>query len=177
MSYYEDDEETNRVKTKKPVIITTGAEWAGIATVIILAVVAIVLIYFLLKPRIRTGSTYEGPALPTLTVSCPTSVAPVNLTAFVGDVSRPSFDASWDPVLIPTTAGSIILGYNVYVSDAPNITKSDANFAGFAPVPQVRVIKTHSIKLKFNTTYYFKVSTLDTCGEGPLSTEEFEIET
>jgi hypothetical protein len=177
MSNYEGAVEVKEIKRKSPIIVTTGAEWIGITVVIVLAILSIVLIYLLLRPRIRGRSTYEGPKPPTFAVECPTSVAPTGLTAFVGDVSKASFDASWNPVLVPTTLGAMIVGYNIYVSTSPGITTTNTGIAGFAPVPQVRVTNTSGGKLQFNTKYYFKVATVDTCGQGVLSSEEFEIDT
>lgn len=176
MSQYT-SEDGRKVIKKPPIIITTGAEWVGIAVVILLAIAVIVVIYLVLRPRIRGGSTYESPKPPSFSVSCPTSPGPTNLTAFIGDVSKPSFDASWNPVLVPTTLGAIVVGYNIFVSTTPGITVSNTRLAGFTPIPQVRVTNDANGKLKFNTTYYFKVSTVDTCGQGILSTEEFEIMT
>jgi hypothetical protein len=177
MSTYEDARQVQTVKKKPPVIVTTGTEWIGLAVVIIAAIVVIIVIYVWLKPRIRGGSTYKPAQPPSFSVTCPTSPAPTGLTAFIGDVAKPSFDASWNPVLVPTTSGAVVVGYNVYISKTPGITTANTGLAGFTPVPQVRAINDANGKLKFNTTYYFRVATVDTCGQGALSTEEFQIDT
>jgi hypothetical protein len=91
------------------------------------------------------------------------------------DFAVPSFDASWMAVLAPTTIGAIILGYNIYVNTTPGITTTNTTKTGFTPIPQVRVEHSQGNTLAFNTQYYFRVSTVDTCGEGTLSTEEFSI--
>lgn len=175
MSNYENGGEIKPLKRKSPIIITTGPEWVGIVVVIILAILAMIIVYIVLRPRIRGDSTYKIATPPSIVVTCPTSPAPTGLTAFISDVSKASFDASWNAVLIPTTSGAVVLGYNVFVSQTPGITTTNTRIAGFSPIPQVRVLNSHEGKLKFNTTYYFKVATLDTCGQSAISTQEFMI--
>lgn len=163
------------ISRKKPTVITTGPEWIGILVVIVLTVVAILVIYLYLKPKLFRSSGYQTATPPNFKVTCPTSQPPVGLTAIIGDHATPSFDASWTPVLVPTTSGSVILGYNVYVSTSPNVTKDNTGMAGYTPIPQVRVKTTSNGAIAYGKTYYFRVSTVDTCGEGALSGQEFSI--
>jgi len=165
------------IKRRSPIIVTSGGEWVGVLVVIILAITAIIVIYVVLRPRLRRSSSYEPVQPPNLAVNCPTSKAPINLAYTIEDVSKPSFDASWSPVFIPNTTGALILGYNVYVSKTPGITNKNTKLAGFTPIPQSRIIAFEEGKLKFNTTYYYRVATVDTCGEGALSSEELIVNT
>lgn len=173
MSSYEQPQ----IPKKNPIIVTTGQEWIGITVVLVLAIVVIIVIYIWLRPRIRQGSSYVPPRPPSLAVTCATSPAPSGLTADVNDVAKASFDASWTPVLVATTPGATVIGYNIFVSKTPGITLQNTKLAGFAPTASIRVTNSSEGKLDFNTIYYFKVATVDTCGQGELSTEEFQIET
>lgn len=154
---------------------TSGAEWVGSAAVVLIAIIAIVLIYYLLVTKSRT-STQGVVYKPSSTIVCATSVPPTNLTAVIRDISRPTFDASWTGVTSPFTTGATILGYNIFVNDTPGITAQNTTSGGFTPVAQVRVRNYGKGDLKFNTTYYYRVATVDTCGQGALSDEEFQID-
>jgi hypothetical protein len=160
---------------EKPQIVTTRPELIVMAIIVIAAIVTMVLIYLVLKPKLFSGSKFKGAEPPSQTVTCPTSPAPTGLTAKVVDKSKASFDASWNPVLTATTAGAVIVGYNVYVSTKPGITALNTSVAGFAPSPLIRVTTTGSGNLQFGVTYYYRVATVDTCGPGALSAEEFSI--
>jgi len=161
---------------EKPVTVTTVPEWIGIAVVIVFAIVAFVIIYYILRPRLFSGSQYEGAQPPSQGVSCPTSLPPIGLTAEVKDFSQASFDASWIPVLNTVTTGAQIIGYNVYVNTEPNITKQNTPLAGFTPVASVRITSSGFGPLEFGTRYYYRVATVDTCGPGVISPQEFSIQ-
>ena len=160
---------------EKPVIVTPVSEWIGIAIVITAAIVVVILIYYLLKPRLFSGTDYKGAQPPDQGVTCPTSPAPTGLTGTVVDHSRPSFDASGGAVLTPTTGGASRIGYNVSVSETPGLSSSHTVLAGFAPSPQIRITPTGNASLQYGKIYYYRVATVDTCGPGALSTEEFSI--
>jgi hypothetical protein len=163
------------VKKRAPKVVTSGGEWAGIAVVIILTALAIFYIIYYLKPKLFSGTKYVGPSPPSSTITCPTSLPPTGLTASIVDNARASFDASWNAVLATQTSGETVLGYNVFINTTPNISISNTKVAGFTPVPFVRALTTGSGKLAFSTTYYFRVQTVDSCGPGALSSEEFMI--
>jgi len=154
---------------------TSPPEWIAFFVIIVLLVVAFLLIYFYIKPQLFSGSVYVPPSAPSGTVSCPTSLPPTGLTASQVDFSKVSFDASWNPVLVPTTTSAVILGYNVYVNTSPGITTTNTSKTGFTPIPQVRVLNAVGTPLVYGTKYYYRVATVDTCGEGTLSSEEFGI--
>lgn len=164
------------IERRRPTIVTSGSEWIGMLIVIVLAVIAILIIYLYLKPQLFKSKGYQPSGPPNFAVTCPTSDPPINLTAAVVDHALPSFDASWDPVFLTTTAGASVLGYNIYVSTSPGINSTNTKSAGFTPIPQVRVKNTGSGRLVFGTKYYFRVSTVDTCGSGALSSEEHMIQ-
>lgn len=150
-------------------------EWIGIILFIVVLAIIVYYLFYNLKPQLFSGTEFEVDGRPSNAVICPASPAPVNLTASVVDFSRPSFDASWDPVLTVTTTNDKILGYNVYVGEATGVTKTNTKIAGFTPSSQVRVTVTGNGSLEFGRIYYFKVATVSECGEGLLSDEEFAI--
>jgi hypothetical protein len=154
---------------------TSPPEWIAFVVIIVLLVLAFLFIYFYIKPQLFQASAYVPPSAPSSTVICPTSPAPTGLTAMEVDFAVPSFDASWNAVLTPTTTGATILGYNIYVSTSPGITTTNTTKTGFTPIPQVRVEHCNGEDLVYGTTYYYRVDTVDTCGEGTLSTEEASI--
>jgi len=158
---------------KKP---TTPPEWIGVITLVILTIVVFLILWFVVKPKLFSSSSNVNVpnGLPTST-TCATSPAPTNLSATVGDFANPTFDAKWDPVLTATTPGNTVLGYNIYVSTIAGITLDNTKSAGFTASPTIRVKKSSTGPLVFGTTYHFKVQTVDTCGLGVLSTEEFTI--
>tara|TARA_R110001632_G_scaffold200941_1_gene323649 strand:+ start:1784 stop:2272 length:489 start_codon:yes stop_codon:yes gene_type:complete len=156
---------------------TSLVEWIGLILFVVVCVIVVYIIFWRLEPELFSGSDFVIDGRPTNIVTCPTSLAPVNLSAIVNDVSKPSFDASWDPVLTTVTPNQTILGYNVYVSTTTGITKTNTGIAGFTPTPGVRVTSTSNGSLDFSTIYYFRVSTVDSCGNGILSSEEFAIST
>lgn len=155
---------------------TSPPEWVAFVVIIVLLVSAFLFLYFYIKPQLFSGSVYQPPSAPSGAVVCPTSPPPTGLTAAKVDFAKPSFDASWNPVLTTTTAGQTITGYNVYVNTAPGITKENTTKAGYTPIPQVRVLHALGASLVFGTKYFFRVATVDTCGEGDLSSEEFGIQ-
>lgn len=156
---------------------TSAVEWGGVIITIIAISVIIYIIFYLLRPRLFSGSGVVSDGRPSNAVVCPTSPAPINLQAVVNDVSKASFDASWDSVLTTTSPNQIILGYNVYISKISGITKQNTTMAGFTPVSRVRATVSSAGALEFDTIYYFRVATVDSCGEGELSTEEIAIST
>ena len=156
---------------------TPLVEWIGLILFVVVCVIAVYVIFWRLEPELFSGSDFNVDGRPTNVVTCPTSLAPVNLSAVVNDVSKASFDASWDPVLTTVSPNQTILGYNVYVSTTTGITKANTGIAGFTPTPGVRVTQTSNGSLDFGTIYYFRVSTVCTCGEGILSSEEVAIST
>ncbi len=166
---------SNTSKSLKPKKTTAPAEWVVIVVIIILVVAVILFIYFVLRPQLFSGSDFEGAKRPDATVVCPTTDPPTGLTAAVLDFAVPSFNASWDPVFTTTTIGQSVIGYNMYISTSPNITVGNTTLAGFTPVPQVKATKTGTGSLQFDETYFYRVATVDTCGPGALSAEEFEI--
>lgn len=150
---------------------TSVPELVGIIVLAILATVMTLIIIFVIRPKLFSGETAVVPGIPT-TVTCPTSDPPVNLTSVVNDVSVASFQASWDPVLIPNTTGKTILGYNVYVNSTPGVTLANSGNATFTATTTVKILKYKSGSLAFGQTYYWRVQTVDECGPGDLSTEE-----
>lgn len=154
---------------------TSPPEWIALVVIVVLLVLAFLFIYFYIKPQLFKSTSYIPPSAPSGQVICPTSVAPSGLTATEVDFATPSFDASWNAVLTPTTTGATILGYNIYVSTTPGITKTNTAKTGFTPIPQIRVEHAQGASLSYGTMYYYRVSTVDTCGEGDLSTEEASI--
>ena len=161
---------------KVPKKRTSGPEWLAVFILIVLTTVMVLIILFVLKPKIFEG---QEPApipgqVPT-SVICPTSPGPSNLSAVKEDFSKPSFQASWDPVLTTTTPGKEILGYNVYVNQNAGVTLANSTPAGFTVIPTLKVIKSSSGALSFGKEYFFRVQTVDECGPGDLSTEEISI--
>ena len=153
---------------------TEGTELIGIAVLIIAIVIVTLVLFFFLKPKLFSGSKYVPHGTPSTNIVCPTSSAPSGLIADVNDVSKPSFDASWNPVLIAFSAGQTVIGYHIYVSTTPGITKANTTSA-YTPITQVKVENAGGSKLEFGKTYYFRVATLDTCGLGDISSEEATI--
>lgn len=153
---------------------TSGTEWIGIAAIVILVIVVTLLIFFWLKPQLFSGSKYVPPGPPSTKVICPTSQAPTGLSLQVNDVSKPTFDASWNPVSSAFTTGQTILGYYVYVSASPGITTSNTTGV-YVPITTVRVTTAGGTKLQFGNTYYVRVATMDTCGLGDVGSEEVSI--
>lgn len=146
----------------------------GIVVLIVLTVIVTLLLFFWLKPQLFSGSKYTPPGPPSTKVVCPTSPPPSGLVAQVNDVSKPTFDASWNPVLIAFSAGQTVLGYHIFVSTTPGITAANTT-SSYTPTPVVRVTTAAGAKLTYGTTYYFRVATLDTCGLGDISSEEVSI--
>lgn len=150
---------------------TSVPEVIGVIVLAILTIVIVLIIIFVIRPKLFSGETNAVPGIPT-TVTCPTSQAPINLSSVVNDVSKPSFQASWNAVLTPTTAGKAILGYNVYVTDTPGITIATGGNPTFTPTTTVKITKFKGGSLEFDQTYYWRVQTVDECGPGDLSSEE-----
>ena len=160
------------ISNDKPKARTTVPELVGVIILAIITIVIVLIIIFVIRPKLFSGDASSGvPGIPTV-VTCPTSPAPINLQSVINDVSKPSFQASWDAVLTPTTPGKAILGYNVYVNDAPGVTVSNSGSPTFSAIPNVKIIKFRAGSLAFGKTYYWRVQTVDECGPGSISTEE-----
>lgn len=158
--------EDNGVKVAKNK--TTGGEWIVIGIIVLIVIIAIVVVYLVYVPQLFQGSSVVAPTPPNQNPTiCPTSSPPVNFTAVQNDLTEPTMDVAWDAVLITNTPGEMVLGYNIYLSNNPGITDVNKQLKTFSQVPQKRLRG-----LDEATTYYFKVSTVDTCGTGELSTEE-----
>lgn len=147
---------------------TTRGEWLVILLIIVITAILIVLVYTLLVPNLFQGSGTVAPGPPGRGApTCPTSLPPENLTGIQNDFTAPTMDVTWDPVTQTTTEGANILGYNIYISENAGITESNKLLKSFTQVPFKRLTG-----LKTDTQYFFKVSTVDSCGNGAISTEE-----
>jgi hypothetical protein len=153
---------------------TEKTELIGIAVLVIIVLIITLLFFLVLRPKLFSGSTYKPPGPASTNVICPTSSAPIGLVGEVNDISEPNFEASWNPVLIAFSTGQTVIGYHIFVSTSPGITKENTS-SSYTPIPQVRVENAAGAKLEFGKTYYFRVATLDTCGLGDVSTEEISI--
>lgn len=151
---------------------TVPAEWFVIGAIVIVSIILIIIIFAVLRPRLFSSTSPENTDPLLNPKGCITTLPPVGLMAGQVLTSRPNIDVSWDARTVTATPGEQILGYNIYISTNPNVTKSSASPI-YTPVIFKRIFKTGGgVAIVEDTTYYYRVSTVDTCGEGELSSEE-----
>jgi hypothetical protein len=156
------------VKYEKKKTIT--GEWIVIALIIVIIVIGIIVIWFVFVPQLFKVSKTVTPGLPP-PKGCPVSNTPTGLISGQTNTVKPNVDLTWNAVLTTNTSGETIYGYNIYASGTPGITEQNKQKAAFSVVPQIRVYSTATGPIKANTIYYFVVTTVDSCGESPISIE------
>ncbi len=149
---------------------TSVGEWITIALIVVIIVLGFLLIWFIFFPQLFQSKAFSIPAFQT-PKGCPVSNAPTGLAATQINTTKPNVDLSWNAVLTPNTSGETILGYNIYSSTTPGISDSNKQKAAFTVVPEKRLFSTAQGPVKAGTTYYFTVTTVDSCGESGLSSE------
>jgi hypothetical protein len=166
---------TTKIDRNPPKPKTLPGEWVIIVLIVIFIVICIIVIYLVIVPNLfkSTSPPVNNPLLNPK--GCPPSVAPVNLTATQVLFSRANIIVQWDAVLTTTTPDNTILGYNIYLSATPGITKSNTPGV-YTPVVTKTMFKTSAgANLVGGVTYYYRVATVDTCGTGEISTEEISF--
>lgn len=147
---------------------TIAGEWIVLIIIVVISIIVILVIFLVLEP-LSSQSTTEPPDDINDGLGCPTSDAPTNLIATQTDMTAPNIDLIWDPVLTTNTPGQSVIGYNVYTSNSPGVTKSVT--ASYTPIKYIRITTANGSGLLIGTQYYMRVATIDTCGEGELSIE------
>lgn len=147
---------------------TTGSQWLVIGLVVVLYIVLWIILWFVLVNQLFGGSGAEEPEGPT--PGCSPSVNPTGLVASQPNITVPSIHLEWNAVLNPQTPGEIILGYNVYSRETAGITKSNSA-AVRSSTFTIDLNTSGSGEMTSGTEVFFRVSTVDTCGEGELGSE------
>ena len=145
---------------------TSAGEWTVLALIIIASVIMTLVVFYVLRPRLFSASSAEAPTSIIQGKGCPTSEGSSGIVVSQSDATKPSIDISWDPVLMTTVPNETIIGYYVYYSVRPIVSKSASKV--YAAVPFAKL----SAGILASTKYYIRISTVDTCGEGPLSVDE-----
>lgn len=149
---------------------TNAGEWIVIVVLIIIIVIGFLIVWFVFVPQLFKVSENSTPTLPDAK-GCAASNTPTGLTANQFNTVKPNVDLTWNAVLTTNTPGETVYGYNIYASRNPGITEENKQKAGFSVVPQIRLYSTALGPIQENTIYYFAVTTVDSCGESPISFE------
>ena len=158
----------NATNEKKP---TTRTEWIIMAVILVIIIIFIILIWVVFLPQLFKSSSVDLNVGIPPPHNCPPSNPPTNLVASEVVQTKPNVFLNWDPVTAPTTAGEKLLGYYIYSSTFPGITETNKQRVTFTVVPGKKLTVLASGAVKAGTTYYFVVTTLDTCGESKISEE------
>ena len=157
---------------QKPKSKTVASEWIVLAIIVVISILIVIFIYAVLEPNLFKSTSKPTSAIPTSqNKNCLKSSPPKNLKATQGLLTTPSIDVTWDPVATTSPTEERLIGYNIYLSKFANITTTIKPI--FTAVVSKRLFEESSgEKIVAKTTYHYKVATVDTCGVGPLSSEE-----
>lgn len=158
------------VTRKEPKARMKGSEWAVIVGIAVVIIILIIIVFVVLIPRLFGGSTVAIPGGITAS-GCPPSDSPTNLMASQTTIASANIDLVWDPVLVTNTPDNDILGYRVYSSLTPEITEGNKRLAAFVVTPFINLTQVAQGDVERDTEYFFVVTTVDTCGESPISEE------
>ena len=135
---------------------TSAGEWVLLSVIIVISIAIAVVIFAVLRPRLFSGEEQVGDALEGK--GCVPTAAPENVTISIPEPGIPSINVTWDPRTTTTVPGETILGYRAYLS-----TSTVPTGGIYTPVRSIRFTN-----LVPDTTYFVRVATVDTCGEGPV---------